>query len=63
MSESLRIPKCNLTIVQLPSRIRVTEHVGEPSAKSAGIIQPGGRVLRRCHACGRLYRVDRGDSR
>jgi len=63
MSESLRVAKCNLRIVELPDKIRVTKRVGAPDAKPTLVIRRGGRAFYRCHVCGRLRRVAPGDSR
>ena len=62
MFESMPTPKSNLSIVELPNRVPVTERVGREPAKPVLIIRRGGRAFRQCRVCGKLSRVAPGDS-
>ena len=62
MSDLTHTPMSNIELVQLPTRCRISEQVGQIGASPLAVIRRGGRVFRRCQCCGRMIRVYPTDS-
>ncbi len=57
MGEPLWRSEPNIRRIDLPKRLRITDHLGERPCGSMLLIRPGGRVFRRCLSCGKLVQV------